>query len=78
MTAMPAGHTYYNIIRYYDGVNFSLETASRQLRSLRELAECKGVEVGDEPLEIWSKGDELGFFLGDTSTLADEGWKRNV
>lgn len=51
-------------------------TVQRAISGLRSLDAVRdGV---DGPLEIWTRGAEMGFFCGKTSGLAEDGWVRRV
>lgn len=68
---------FYNIL-FYGQSPLSLSSLRAQVRSMKDLAEANGVDFSDEPLEIWAKDDQIGLFVGDTSSLAGEGWFRRV
>ncbi len=70
---------FYHAIKFENGEHLSLNNLYRFLRALEDLRDFKGMNP-DAPLEIWAKEQEgwVGFLVGDTGSLPEEGWERRL
>ncbi|QSM01162.1 hypothetical protein SEA_NANOSMITE_138 [Mycobacterium phage Nanosmite] len=65
---------YYHV---YKGLPVTTDTIERAVSALRDVASMYDADIEGQPVEIWRDGKgQWGLFVGDTSTMTDEGWER--
>ncbi len=74
MRSLTEGECLYHIWQWETGDVLTLDRICIALGAIRDLADGDRLDAGGMPIQLWQNRNQIGFFVGDTSHLIENGW----